>query len=81
MRDKDTLAEITAEDTRENRGGRLIADSASATKSPPVIPNLPLGAKLVSASSLNSPGEKNAPRDYSHSPLIYRVCVYPWPQK
>ena len=81
MRDKDTLAEITAEDTRENRGGRLIADSASGTKSPPVIPNLPLGAKLVSASSLNSPDKKNAPRDYSHSPLIYRVCVYPWPQK
>ena len=81
MRDKDTLAEITAEDTRESCGGRLIADSASAAKSPPVIPNLPLGAKLVSASSLRSPGEKNAPRDYSHSPLIYRVCVHPWPQK
>ena len=81
MRDKDTLAEITAEDTRESCGGRLIADSVSATKSPPVIPNLPLGAKLVSASSLRSLGEKNAPRDYSHSPLIYRVCVHPWPQK
>ena len=81
MRDKDTLTEITSEDTRETRSGRLIADSASAVKSPPVIPNLPLGAKLVSASSLRSPGEKNAPRDYSHSPLIYRVCVHPWPQK
>lgn len=79
MRDKDTLTEITSEDTRETRGGRLIADTASATKSPPVIPNLPLGAKLVSASSLKSP--KSTSRDYSHSPLLYRVCVYPWPQK
>ena len=79
MRDKDTLTEITSEDTRENRGGRLIADTASAAKSPPVIPNLPLGAKLVSASSLKSPN--NTSRDYSHSPLLYRVCVYPWPQK
>ena len=76
MRDKDTLAEITAEDTREHRGGRLIADTASAAKSPPVIPNLPVGAKLVPASSL-----KNTSRDYSHSPLLYRVCVHPWPQK
>ena len=81
MRDTDNLTEITVEDNRESRSGRLIADTASARKSPPVIPNLPLGAKLVRASSLKSPGEKNASRDYSHSPLIYRVCVHPWPQK
>lgn len=82
MHDKDSLAEITVEDTRENRGGRLIADTAPATKSPPVIPNLPHGAKLVTASTLKSPTNPNrAARDYSHSPLLYRVCVYPWPQK
>ena len=81
MRDKDTLTEITSEDTRETRGGRLIADTASGTKSPPVIPNLPLGANLVTASSLKPSSGKNSTRDYSHSPLIYRVCVYPWPQK
>ena len=80
MREKDSLTEITVEDTREIRSGRLIPDTASGKTSPPVIPNLPVGARLVSASSLKSPRGKDT-RDYSHSPLLYRVCVYPWPQK
>ena len=81
MPSKDSLTEITVEDHSPHKSGRLIADTASPKTSPPVIPNLPLGANLVTASALkNSPSEKQT-RDYSHSPLLYRVCVYPWPQK
>ena len=67
MRDNDrhSLIEITSDDVGDRFGnsgqpasGRLIADTASAAKSPPVIPNLPVGAKLVPASSL-----KNTSRD------------------
>lgn len=81
MPGKDSLIEITVEDNSPHKSGRLIADAASGKSSPPVIPNLPLGAKLVTASALKDSPKSTQTRDYSHSPLLYRVCVYPWPQK
>ncbi len=81
MPGKDSLTEITLEDNSPHKSGRLIADAAAQPKSPPVIPNLPLGAKLVTASALKDSPNSTQTRDYSHSPLLYRVCVYPWPQK
>ena len=58
--------------------------TAGQTPSPSPLDRirLPQGARVVPASSLRPAAKAAEPeRDYAHSPLIYRVTIFPWPQR
>jgi len=96
MKRTDELFEIVSDAPADPKKDalQLVGDptppSAAPTNAPPVRPAspplgrivLPQGAHVVTASSLRPPAKASEPElDYTRSPLIYRVTVFPWPQR
>ncbi len=94
-RDADELSEIVSEAKRTEAVTRIVRDpladahadaEGTKTRGPRLTADsirLPEGARLTTAAALgqSSPSPRTPEREYSHSPLLYHVAVYPWPQR